>query len=185
MSTSQLADRFAAVKSKQGQSEKTAELSQMSFAQLSQMTIKFGEAKIGKTYEEVLKTDPRYCQWFLKKYAQSEKPEHMEFAHYLALYVERQELMQEKDGSPKAQQPAAKAKAKSAAAMPMFSEGSVIDLEEEDLWDALTDQRLQQMEGHNSQRLDHLEGALSQLMGQIQNLTCQVSILASREQPAP
>ena len=64
--------------------------------------------------------------------------------------------------------------------------GSVIDLEEDDLWEALTEnQKSQQAEIHNSQRLDQLEGALSQLMGQIQQLTCQVSIMASREQPAP
>ena len=185
----QLADRFEAVKQKTGQAEKTAELNQMSYAQLSQMTIKLGEAKIGKTYGEVLQNDPRYCQGFLKKYAESEKPEHMEFAHFLALYVERQELMMEKAEPDHPKMPRAKAKAKSAA-MPSFTEGSmmgsVIDLEEDDLWEALTEnQKSQQAEIHNSQRLDQLEGALSQLMGQIQQLTCQVSIMASRERPAP
>ena len=72
-------------------------LERLSFHQLSEMPIRFGQTKRGMTFNTVLTEDPDYCQWFLEKYAGSIKVEHVEFVFFLKLHVERLELIHSAD----------------------------------------------------------------------------------------
>ena len=145
----------------------------MSFEEVGQLTIRFGESKLGQQFSEVVKEDQKYCQWFIRKFAESSKPEHREFLHYLNLYVERKELelnvLDQAVPKSKAKPPT---KIKAGMAHGSQSNGpSMIDFDpEEESWDQISAQGLI-VENQNSQRLDVIEDALSQIMNQLQVLT--------------
>lgn len=88
-----LVTRFKAVTKAKDRATQKDRLFQMSYSQLEEMTIRFGTAKVGQTFRRVVKEDPSYCQFFLSKYAHSEKPEHQEFVYFLNAWTERQELL--------------------------------------------------------------------------------------------
>ena len=90
MASMSLADRFQAVTAQ----AKTEEFQKKSYDDLSKMTIAFGESKVGQTFQEVIQTDPKYVQWFTRKYGESQKETHRAFLYFINLYVERQELVQ-------------------------------------------------------------------------------------------
>ena len=92
MSTSNLVDRFAAVQEIQTKVTKEKELMGLSMEELQNMTIKFGTAKAGMTYKDVVEKDPKYCQWFLRQWGASPKIEHQEFLFFLNQWTERQEM---------------------------------------------------------------------------------------------
>ena len=173
MANRSLADRFQMIQTTQTKHAQEDRLMSMSFEEVGQLTIRFGESKVGQQFSEVVKEDQKYCQWFIRKFAESSKPEHREFLHYINLYVERKEL--ELNGLDQAA-PKAKAKppTKTQAGMAHGSQSngpSMIDLDPEDeTWDQISAQGLI-TENRNSQRLDVIEDALSQIMNQLQVLT--------------
>ena len=92
MSMCSLADRFQIVQTATAQSAQHAQWMEVSFEDIGNLTIRFGDSKLGQKYSEVVRNDQKYCLWFIRKYSESSKPEHKEFLHYLDLYTERQEL---------------------------------------------------------------------------------------------
>ena len=193
MSMDQLAERFANMQLSTQVQTKNQELETMSYEQLMQLPIKFGSAKIGQTYEEIINTDPKYCQWFLKTFASSSKIEHQEFRYVLQLWIERMEL---ENGAPSTQgdltNPVAKAKSK-AKAKAHSRRGSahgapsqipvhlpdndlVNGIDEDEAWDELT-MPVSPTTDMNAQRINQLEGVLNQVVSQLQALTRQNSEL--------
>ena len=132
MAMTSLADRLQAVTSQ----KKQEEFMTKSYEELSRLPIAFGEAKVGMTYLEVIEKDPKYAQWFARKYAHSTKETHRSFLFFLNLYVERQELKQGEDHHqvPLTPRPNLDLKAKSRAAPPHCAEtGSQDSWSEEDM----------------------------------------------------
>ena len=179
MATTSLADRFQALQVQ----KKTAEFREMSYADLSQMRISFGETKVNQTFLEVIEGDPKYVQWFAKKYQGSQKESHQAFLYFLNLYVERKELESE-NGIPQEVMPSSqlksKAKAKPTPRLPMdqWSQGSWS--EEETPWDAVAEDhhktlQIQEEMAENTRRINNMENALMQITQQLQVLT-QVAI---------
>ena len=174
MSEMNLAERFNAVNQAQDRKEHTSKLQNMSMEQLGALTIKFGDTKVGQTYQTMVTEDPKYCQWFLRKYATSEKPEHAEFIYFLSLWVDRKEL----ELGDRAKTPMAKAmpKAKTGTAGGKVVRTSTdcIDLEEEEeSWDPVLEPATSIKEEQNAQRLDQIENVLAQVMQQLQVLTAR------------
>ena len=137
MSSANLADRFVAIQEMQNKTNKEKTLMALNMEELQNFTIKFGTAKAGLTFKEVVETDPKYCQWFLHQWGASGKSEHQEFLFFLNLWTERKETEIGIDGSktgaqlPVKPQPKAGGKAHGAS-----STGMPIDLEiDEEPWD--------------------------------------------------
>lgn len=182
--SSNLADRFKKVRGQEKEEDTLTRLNAMSLQQLQELPIRFGKAKVGTPFHEVVHNDPGYCQWFLGLYGDSKDPKHMEFVHYLRLYIERMELEQvesgneeekpkENQGYPskdllkgaKSQGPLTLAKAK---ATPSVASWEEIEMEEQE------DRAIM----HH--RMDQMEHVLSQIVQQLQHLTVQ-----SQSQAAP
>lgn len=132
MSEVNLAERFSAVNQAQGRKDQSHKLQSMSMEQLSELTIKFGDTKVGQTYRAVVTEDPKYCQWFLRKYSASEKPEHAEFIYFLSLWVERKELELGETIKTTTTKEVPKAKTGSASGKAVKPSTEVIDLDEEE-----------------------------------------------------
>lgn len=162
-----LADRFNKVRNQAQEDDQMSRLQTMSFQQLQDRTIQFGKSKRGMPFHEVVHTDPGYCQWFLRSWGDSKKPEHVEFLYYLRLYIEKMEATsgtEEEVQTPrpevlrsqgKLSMPKAKAKTSPSTA--------AIEKEEEDL-----EERVMM---HS--RMDQMEHVLSQIVQQLQHLTVQ------------
>ena len=169
-----LAERFDAVQTTEEKGIQEDVLDQMSFQQLSEVTISFGQTKVGQKYGAVIQSDPRYCRWFLGKYSDSPKMAHRTFVRFLNLWIERKELEQEHG---KTAQP--KAAAKSRATMehgknsPPSPSLGPIDLDlEEDAWDEISGMASEKNAvAVNSQRLDQVEEVLKHVLNQLQILT--------------
>ena len=97
--SSNLADRFKKARGQEKEEDTLARLNAMSLQQLQELPICFGKAKIGTPFHEVVHNDPSYCQWFLGLYGDSKDPKHVEFVHYLRLYIERMELENGESGN--------------------------------------------------------------------------------------
>ena len=61
----------------------------MTLEDLSMEKIAFGEAKKGVLFKEAMK-DTKWTEFFLSRYENSEKPEHMMFVKYVSLEMEKQ-----------------------------------------------------------------------------------------------
>eukprot|EP00435_Cladocopium_sp_Y103_P033655 s328_g8.t1 len=180
MSKVSLADRFEAMNVRKSRAAQEQNLQGKSLEELGNMTVIFGQAKLGQKFSEV-KEDAAYCKWFLRKWGDSEKAEHRALIHYLQLWVERQELEQgvtsgDKEsphGSNVASTAYPKAKAKMGATGGKSSKPmGVIDLEEEELeeeewWDHIT---AASVENKNAERLNQLEGVLSEVVTQLKGM---------------
>ena len=172
MAAMNLAERLQAVT----QNKKTEEYQKMSYDQLSKMRIAFGEAKVNQTYQEVLENDPKYVQWFVRKYGESKKEAHRAFLYFTNLYVERLELTQESQTPLETGVTAMGTHAKSKA-VPK----KPIDLESEESWSSeegkpwsVVQEENVAIQGELSvqrERISHMESSLSQIMHQLQNLT--------------
>ena len=177
MSLSTLADRFNMVQESQKKEEQQSKLKCLSYDQLGSLQIRFGEAKLGQTYQQVVTEDPKYCQWFIRKFASSSKDEHREFLAFLDMWVERKELEMSKTGTtvPMAKAKVqAKAKAGVVLGSPSLPSSEVIDLEEDEMWSQIMANEGPAppvVENQNAQRLDVLEETLAQMMNQLQLLT--------------
>jgi hypothetical protein len=88
MASSSLVDRFQALQTQ----KKTEEFQAMSYQELADMRITFGETKLNQKFITVIEEDPKYTQWFARKYQNSQKESHQAFLYFLQLYVERKEL---------------------------------------------------------------------------------------------
>ena len=149
----------------------------MSYDQLAQMRIAFGETKVNQTFQEVVETDPKYVQWFTRKYGDSQKATHRPFLYFVELYVERMELIQDK--SPRGEQviptPGLQAKAKMAPRrMPdMESEDEWSEPGSVKPWSMVQEENLQIQAEMSAQRerISNMENSLSQIMQQLQALT--------------
>ena len=147
------------------------QLKQMQLPQLSEMTIAFGQTKLG--HGEVINTDPRYCRWFLGKYGDSKKMEHRTFVRFLNLWIDQKELEQEQPT-----QPSAKAVAKGRPSpdhgrrSPPSPTLDPIDLDDEETWDEIQMSRSEKhAEEVNAHRLDQVEEVLNHVLTQLQLLT--------------
>ena len=90
MSALSLVEHFSKVTEKKNQDE----FMKMSYAELSEQRITFGEAKVNQRYIDVVQQDPKYVKWFSGKYQDSQKPGHRSFLFFINIYVERMELTQ-------------------------------------------------------------------------------------------
>ena len=185
MSKLSLADRFDAMTQKKNQVAQEQNLQEKSMEELGNMTVLFGQAKLGLKFSEV-KEDASYCKWFLRKWGDSEKAEHRALIRYLQLWIERQEL---EHGVPDtstgsagekadfAALPKAKAKPISSGGKSSQSQGPIDlenDLDEEEWWDHLTPTE-DYRENKNAKRLDQLEGVLSEVVTQLKVVTAQMT----------
>eukprot|EP00435_Cladocopium_sp_Y103_P040673 s1143_g11.t1 len=157
-----------------GRKDQSHKLQSMSMEQLSELTIKFGDTKVGQTYRAVVTEDPKYCQWFLRKYSASEKPEHAEFIYFLSLWVERKELELGETIKNTTTKGMPKAKTGSASGKVVKPSTEFIDLdEEEESWDPVPETAQSIREEQNAQRLDQIENVLAQVMQQLQILSAK------------
>lgn len=148
MSTTDLVSRFDAVSAFQNQENQEQALKKMSFEELGQQTILFGEAKKGQKFGQVVQKDPTYCRWFLKKWGNSLKAEHRMFCQYLMMWVERKEATlglenpeEPQTGNfPASSNVCPKAKAKSFGRPSMPPIPIDLELEDDECWDHLTQQ---------------------------------------------
>lgn len=172
MSQTSLAKRFEAVVTKVTNDAQDQEIDKMSFQQLEEQQIRFGQAKLGQTFKQVVTEDGRYCQWFLNRYGDSQKAEHRVFTRFLTLWIERQELVNDREPvTDSTTMLKAKAKCK---AMPKGPAESVIDLEEEELWDTISSTPpvfAPSLENQNAHRINNIEMLLGQIVSQLQTLT--------------
>ena len=175
MAMSSLADRFQALQVQQ----KKAEFMSMSFDDLSQMRVSFGETKVNQTFLEVIEGDPKYVQWFAKKYQNSQKESHQAFLFFLSLYVERKELekgLETPRGAPTSSHLKSKAKAKPAVKNPSEHGSQASWSDQEDPWDVMQGAQMmplpiQEEIEDNRRRLSNMEEALTQITQQLQLLT--------------
>ena len=131
--------------------------------------------QVNQTFQEVVETDPKYVQWFIRKYGDSQKASHQPFLYFVNLYVERLELMQEKSPKGTHELPTMCLKAKSKTKKP-------IDLESEEGWsEPESGKPWSVVQEENSiiqvelitqkERISNMESSLSQIAQQLQNLT--------------
>lgn len=186
MSKPSLAERFDAMTQRKNQVAQEQNLQGKSMEELGNMTVLFGQAKLGLKFSEV-KEDTSYCKWFLRKWGDSEKAEHRALIRYLQLWIERQELehgvpdsntTSVGDKTDSAAYPKAKAKHITSGGKSSQNQGPIDlenDLDEEEWWDHLTPTE-DFKENKNAKRLDQLEGVLSEVVTQLKVVTAQMSI---------
>ena len=178
MANLSLAERFQAVT----EVKKNDEFLSKSFDEMAQMTIAFGEAKVGQTYLEVIETDPKYVQMFTKKYAESTKSSHKSFLFFIQMYVERKELTQEHSRPRDVPAPKGMAlKPKSRAMPPMMSETASQGSWSEDLdWEPEMPvmNPLSVEVGQQNQRISAIEDSLAMISQQLQALLQVASLNA-------
>lgn len=167
MSSKSLADRFAAVTEQKVQED----FMKMSYAELADLRITFGEAKVNQRYIDVVQQDPKYVKWFTQKYQKSEKMAHRTFLFFIQLYVERMELTQGKDQAntpPESPQGLVlHAKSKSAPRRAR-SPAEISSWTDEELSQAGSVENVAIQQEH---RLNAMESTLSQIAHQVQMLT--------------
>ena len=181
MSSSGLAERFAAVQEVQNKASKNQALMSLSFEELQNMIIWFGTAKAGMTFQEVVEKDPKYCQWFLRQWGASSKAEHQEFLFFLNMWTERKEIESVIEVSKKNQQlplrPQPKASGRAHGKSSMTSEPIDLEIDEEP-WDQVSlNESL--MPPKVMERIDRLEGALMQIVSQLQSMSQPAAVAPS------
>ena len=153
----------------------------MTYEQLANQRISFGEAKLGQKFQDVVQQDPKYATWFIKKYETSQKPAHQSFVHFISQYVERQEMQLEAEPLAQPNKYELKAKAKAQPMRVQYPEtpdnASQASWSEEDVskpWSVIqeeTSQRIQEEVMHQNGRIENMENALQQITHQLQALT--------------
>lgn len=181
-SSTKWADRFQAITAESHRSQVLDDLKKKSFSQLEAMTINFGNTKVGMTYGEVLRTDPKYCQWFLGRYGESTKVNHVPFSHFLKMWVERQELTQGDSPVPGACAKS-KAKAKGSGEEPGTPCLPTPPSESESEDDVEIVSSRNWVNDHQASILDRLEEIMSQVVAQLKNLPQGAA--PSHQQPDP
>jgi hypothetical protein len=179
MASMTLADRFQAVT----KAQHTEEFMNKSYDELSRMTIAFGEAKVGQTYLEVIEKNPKYVQWFTKKYAESPKITHKSFLFFINLYVERKELMMDHVTSTQGPTPKAMALKPKSKAMPTAvseAEGLGSWSEDDVEWEeeSQTSHQMVSEVNQQGQRISAIEDSLAVITHQLQSLLQLASVSA-------
>ena len=72
--------------------ESQPDLSHLSLQDLMEKKISFGKAHHGKTFEEVWQNEQTWVSWFVNRFANSTKAEHVIFLKFVELKVERAEI---------------------------------------------------------------------------------------------
>ena len=174
-----LAERFSAVT----QVQQTEEFMNKSYEELARMPIAFGEAKVGQSYLDVIEKDPKYVQWFTKKYGESTKPTHQSFLFFINMYVERKELTQGHVSTTcqaTTKKMALKPKSK---AMP----GPVTETESQSSWsdadvewekESQLSHQVAEEVNHQGQRISAIEDSLAMITHQLQSLLQLASLSA-------
>ena len=183
MTSPDLVSRFDTIHALKTLEDQEVALKQMSYEELSNQIILFGEAKKGQKFGEIVMKDPAYCRSFLKKWGTSPKAEHRMFTYFLNLWVERKELTlgidPEAPGSSVVDSsvcPKAKAKAKSGGKSSMPPLPIDLELDEEEGWDRMSQNPVPSKEDENAKRLDQLEGVLSEVIVQMKALSQHLSV---------
>ena len=151
-----------------------------SYEENTKMNIAFGEAKVGQTYLEVIEKDPKYVQWFTKKYAESPKITHKSFLFFINLYVERKELMMDHvtptQGTPKAM--ALKPKSKAMPTVVSEAEGLGSWSEDDVEWEeeSQTSHQMASEVNQQGQRISAIEDSLAVITHQLQSLLQLASV---------
>lgn len=133
----------------------------VSFEELGKWQITFGEAKVGQTFEKVVKEDPKYVIWFSNTYGPRPNKKHLPFLHYVQQYVD---LSEKHLGQAKSK---AMAKAKTASAPDTALPPSESEEEEmiEPSWSVVMKQSEQ------DSRLERLEHSVALMMQQVGEMT--------------
>ena len=174
-----LAQRFQKVKAVQKTEESILDLSRCTYDELQNCVVKFGKAKLGQPYHQVVHEDPSWVQWFVGQYTNSTKPAHMEFIKFVDMYVEKMEANQGV-GSEQNKKDVKKItpKSKSTAAKPQGSNSNVnlpVMDDSEDDWDPVMSSVNAQIENQVlSGRMDQLEGVLQQVVMSLQQIQVQI-----------
>ena len=170
-----LADRFQALQ----EDQKKEEFMALSYEQLSQMRIAFGETKVNQTFLEVIEGDPKYVQWFARKYQDSKKEAHQAFLHFLDIYLERKEMergLEQTVESPRRLHLQPKSKSRPAPRLPAEDGSPNSWIAETMPWEGPMDEHLvplpvQEELDENRRRITNMENALVQISQQLQVLT--------------
>lgn len=85
-----LANRLKQTLKEENQKESKEAIFKMTYHELSQCVITFGDVHVGKKYKE-MPQDVRYVTWFAGRYKDSQKPEHVKFLRFLELHVKHLE----------------------------------------------------------------------------------------------
>lgn len=174
-----LASRFQKVRADQKAEEEILDLSRVTYDELQNRVVRFGKAKIGQPFHQVVHEDPGWVQWFVGHYASSTKPSHMEFIKFTEMYVEKMEANQ---GTPPVQtkkdNKKAEPKSKSKTAKPQGSTSIVtppMTDDSEDEWDPVMSSVNAQIENHALQnRMNQMEGVLQQVVMSLQQIQLQI-----------
>ena len=137
-----LASRLDRVLS-QGSPESVESFRTLTVVEMGETKITFGRAHVGRTYEEMWRSEKGWMRWFAKTYASSQKEEHQKLLIYIDAMVNQHETLYDMNPvtapetnqevirpRPKGQ-PKSKAAANPAQVMSMTSES----VEEGELWD--------------------------------------------------
>ena len=145
-------------------------LDHLTIADLKDEKISFGQAHLGKRFEEVWTNAPDWTKWFLQHYSGSSKMEHRRVIKYIQLKIEEAESNPASLQAPL--RPVAKAQAKvmmaKAKARPAAIERSEVNMEilesmePEVPWPS-TEESQQMVHGLNV-RMVNLENALHQIL---------------------
>lgn len=145
--------------------EETADYQSQSLTELAKWKIRFGQAKKNMTFEQLMTEDPKYVQWFLKKYETKGIPGHQPFLRYVHLYLEHQEKQK---GSQKIPVPETKK-----------TQGAIeIDLSSESEWSEAN--TFQPPGRSNDKKAIALQGEMENQNMRINNIEQVVNSLASQ-----
>lgn len=75
--------------------ETIADYQTMSLQELGKCKIQFGKAKKDMTFDQLMKDDPKYVQWFLRKYENQGVASHQPFLRFVKLFIEDKESKKE------------------------------------------------------------------------------------------
>eukprot|EP00435_Cladocopium_sp_Y103_P029323 s3443_g7.t1 len=174
--------------------ETRPDLSHLSLQDLKEQKIAFGKTHQGRTFQEVWDNEQTWVKWFVQRFADSNKAEHVIFLKFVELMIERAELTGKtvpltnqtevekvlalshapkmSSAMPKTK---AKAQAKMAAQIPV--ETSVWDLDEEEdpeLFEMIREEhpvennvQIQNFEN----RMQGVERALASILQHLENMT--------------
>ena len=188
-----LADRLKKVQQSQQQSEKKVALEKMSFDELQNRTIQFGQKKVGQPYHQVMHEDPGYVTWFVQTYKDSQKDSHLEFLAYVEQYTERMEAKIGRENGnpypipPKNKKTQGKVPEEASASNPKVNPGTEMSKMHEDEdsdWDAVTS--VMDIRAENvviQERLSQMENVMQHMMQtllQIQQQQSQSKVWTTR-----
>ena len=177
--------------------ESQPDLSHLSLQDLMEKKISFGKAHHGKTFEEVWQNEQTWVSWFVNRFANSTKAEHVIFLKFVELKVERAEItgaavpltsqkevekilhVSQTPTASMSKGPIPKAKAKPMARNQM--EATVWDLEEEDpelfevIHEDMPSENINQIQSLEN-RMQGVESALASILHHLESMSIATAI---------